>query len=210
MSRARVLEQIRRALGREPGQAIAPPPEPRIRITQTAPEDRLRAMRTAIERLAGKFYEAASPQDACRYVAERLGGAEAVASNAPFLAECGITALPNVRAGWTDPAALREACARAPFGITCADFALADTATVVLLTSREEFRLPSLLPPCHLAVIPRDRILSGLDELLAREPLPVHSRSAMVLITGPSRTGDIEQILVRGVHGPGEIHLIVV
>lgn len=210
MSRERVLANVRRALGREPGQAIGPVPEPRIQISPAAMEERLRAMQIAIERLAGKFYDAASPADACRYVAERLNGAEAVASNAPFLAQCGITALPSVRTGWTDPAALREACARAPFGITCADFALADTATVVLLTSREEFRLPSLLPPCHLAVIPRDRILSGLDELLARESLPVDSRSAMVLITGPSRTGDIEQILVRGVHGPGEIHLIVV
>ncbi|MFN0171116.1 MAG: LUD domain-containing protein, partial [Bryobacteraceae bacterium] len=82
--------------------------------------------------------------------------------------------------------------------------------TVVLLTSREETRLISLLPPANLVLVPRERILSGLDELLSLESLPVEQRSAMVLITGPSRTGDIEQILVRGVHGPGEIHAIVV
>ena len=68
----------------------------------------------------------------------------------------------------------------------------------------------SLLPPAHLAVVPRDRVLSGLDELFSILPDPAASTSSMVLITGPSRTADIEQILVRGVHGPGEIHAVIV
>ena len=50
----------------------------------------------------------------------------------------------------------------------------------------------------------------GLDELLERTPLPADITSSMVLITGPSRTADIEQILVRGVHGPGELHVVIV
>jgi L-lactate dehydrogenase complex protein LldG len=68
----------------------------------------------------------------------------------------------------------------------------------------------SLLPPVHIAVVPRERILTGLDELLTGTPLPAERSSSMLFITGPSRTADIEQILVRGVHGPGEIHVIVV
>ncbi len=68
----------------------------------------------------------------------------------------------------------------------------------------------SLLPPAHIAVVPRDRILTGLDELFDKVPLPAERSSSMVLITGPSRTADIEQILVRGVHGPGELHVVVV
>jgi L-lactate dehydrogenase complex protein LldG len=79
-----------------------------------------------------------------------------------------------------------------------------------MLAGPDEARLISLLPPVHLAIVPRERILTGLDELLALLPTPVEERSSMVLITGPSRTADIEQILVRGVHGPGEIHVIVV
>ena len=79
-----------------------------------------------------------------------------------------------------------------------------------MLSSREEARMISLLPPVHIAVVPRDRILTGLDELLTRLPQPAEQTSSMVLITGPSRTADIEQILVRGVHGPGEIHVVVV
>jgi L-lactate dehydrogenase complex protein LldG len=62
----------------------------------------------------------------------------------------------------------------------------------------------------HIAVIPRDRILTGIDELFTVLPSPSEQTSSMVLITGPSRTADIEQILVRGVHGPGEIHAVVV
>ena len=67
----------------------------------------------------------------------------------------------------------------------------------------------SLLPPVHLAVVPRDRILTGLDELFTVLPHPADRTSSMVFISGSSRTTDIEQILVRGVHGPGEVHVVV-
>ena len=68
----------------------------------------------------------------------------------------------------------------------------------------------SLLPPIHVAIVPKEKILTGLDELFTILPVPSDQTSSMVLITGPSRTADIEQILVRGVHGPGEIHVVVV
>src|SRR4029078_895010 len=94
--------------------------------------------------------------------------------------------------------------------ITSADYALADTGTLVMLASPQEARLISLLPPSHIAVVPRERILTGLDELFTVLPDPATTTSSMVLITGPSRTADIEQILVRGVHGPGRITVVVV
>ena len=79
-----------------------------------------------------------------------------------------------------------------------------------MISSREEARLISLLPPVHVGIVERGRILSGLDELFGLLPQPAEQSSSMVLITGPSRTADIEQILVRGVHGPGEIHVVIV
>jgi L-lactate dehydrogenase complex protein LldG len=87
---------------------------------------------------------------------------------------------------------------------------LADTGTLVLLSSQQEARMISLLPPVYIAIVKRECLLTGLDELLTVLPRPAEQTSSMVLITGPSRTADIEQILVRGVHGPGEIHVVVV
>ena len=100
-------------------------------------------------------------------------------------------------------------CAMAGVGITGADYALADTGSLVLMSSADEARMISLLPPAHIALVPLERMLTGLDELLSVVPDPAEVTSSMLLITGPSRTADIEQILVRGVHGPGEIHVVL-
>ena len=106
-----------------------------------------------------------------------IAGRPAVASNAPFLAECGVTALP----AFVPASQIARNCARCAHGsrgITSADYALADTGTLVMLSSREEARLISLLPPVHVAVVSRERILSGLDELLS--DVPTAGRSVQV------------------------------
>jgi L-lactate dehydrogenase complex protein LldG len=163
-----------------------------------------------VEALAGKGLEAHSPHEARDYVQRVVGEGSAVGSNAPLLRACGIADLPHVRSGLKEREELRRLCATSDFGITSADYALSDTGTLVMLSSLEEARMISLLPPVHIAVVSRERILTGLDELFTLVPNPAEVSSSMVLITGPSRTADIEQILVRGVHGPGEIHVVVV
>lgn len=210
MSREAVLNKVRTALGRSTGQAIAPPPPVRLRVDSVDAETRVESMLRAVEALAGKARRATTGEDARAYVGAVLDGKTAVASNAPFLRECGIVDLAGVQSGIRDAAALRALCATADVGITSADYALADTGTLVMLASEAEARLISLLPPVHIAVVAAGRVLSGLDELLTILPSPAAETSSMVLITGPSRTADIEQILVRGVHGPGEIHVVVV
>jgi len=210
MSREYILHKVRTALGRNAGQAAPAPPPVRIRIPDAAVEERIGQFCSALEKLNGKPYRASSMEDARAYAETLLAGRRAIASNAPFLAACGITSLPGVASGLTDRLALREACIQYELGITCADYALADTGTLVLFSSPEEARMISLLPPAHLAVVPRERLLTGLDELLSLLPVPSLRSSSMVFITGPSRTADIEQILVRGVHGPGEIHVVLV
>jgi len=173
-------------------------------------ETRVASFCKLLEALAGKTYQASSQYAARAYVEEVTGRQPAVASNAPVLRECGITALPNVRSGITDRQELRALCASAGWGITGADYALADTGSLVMLSSPVEARMISLLPPAHVAIVQRERLLTGLDELLSILPQPADQTSSMVLITGPSRTADIEQILVRGVHGPGEIHVVLI
>lgn len=210
MSRENILHKVRTALGRSAGQEPGSIPPVRLRIPEVAVDARVASLLDKVRALAGKACRVETQGAARDYVAALLDGKCAVASNAPFLEECGITRLPGVRSGVTVREELRELCATSALGITCADYALADTGTLVMISSREEARLVSLLPPAHVAIVPRERVLTGLDELLTRLPHPAEQTSSMVLITGPSRTADIEQILVRGVHGPGEIHVVVV
>jgi L-lactate dehydrogenase complex protein LldG len=94
-------------------------------------------------------------------------------------------------------------------GITTADYLLADTASLVLLGGRGRARSVSLVPSIHIAVVPRSRMLASYRQmlsLLSAMDLP----SNVSIITGPSKTADIEATLVHGAHGPREVHLFVV
>jgi L-lactate dehydrogenase complex protein LldG len=210
MQRDYILRDVQKALGRSQGQGITPVPPVRIVIPDVPVSQRIDTMLERVAALAGKTLRAKSMDEAREYVASVIEGKTAVTSNAPFLRECRITELPGVRSGVTDREELRRLCATSNYGITSADFALSDTGSLVMISSREEARLVSLLPPAHIAVVPASKLLTGLDELFSILPRPAEQTSSMVLITGPSRTADIEQILVRGVHGPGEIHVVVV
>jgi L-lactate dehydrogenase complex protein LldG len=92
-------------------------------------------------------------------------------------------------------------------GVSRALYGLADAGSVVLAAAPDEPRARSLLPYVHVSLLAEDRILSGLDELFAAVggDLP----SALAIVTGPSRSADIEQRLVVGVHGPGEVHVVL-
>lgn len=108
---------------------------------------------------------------------------------------------------------LRSVMATADFGITGADYAIAETGTCVIIPKTGVSRLASLLPPVHIALIRRGQTLPSLDELftLRRAAFAADSLgSYMNLITGPSRTADIEYKIVTGVHGPGEVHMVLI
>ena len=206
MSRENILHRVRTGIGRGAADAPAPAPPVRLRIPEVNREERIASLLARVEALAAMAVRSCDPAGV---VAELIEGKTVVASNAPFLAECGVTALEGVRSGITDGEELRDLCATADCGITSADYALADTGSLVMIAGPREARLISLLPPIHIAVVPAERILTGLDELFTLVPNPAEVTSSMVIITGPSRTADIEQILVRGVHGPGKLAVIV-
>ena len=153
----------------------------------------------ALTALGGTVVRAAGIDEARVHLEGMLAGRRFVASRAPILESLGLAREYS-----------REECASAEVGVTSADYALADTGSLVFLTESGESRLISLLPPRHIAVIEHAKIRMSLDELLSAVPHPGAKSSAMVLITGPSRTADIEMRLVRGVHGPGEITVIVI
>lgn len=108
----------------------------------------------------------------------------------------------------------REEAEASGLGITGADYAVAETGSVILLPRRGISRLVSLLPPIHIAVVRPQDIIESLDDLFLLRRLEYHRHggdmgSYLNFITGPSRTADIEQTLIQGVHGPKEVHLVL-
>ena len=209
-ARDQIRSANRAALGRAGDATPAPLVAPLLRDPHMDRNLYVELFGRSLEKLAGKVFVVPTPEAVAGVLEKLLDGKRAVASNAPFLNSCGIATFEQVQSGFTDREMLRAACAAADIGITSADYALAETGTFVMLSSAEEARLISLLPPAHLAIIPRSRLLANLDELLGTIPKPAEKTSSMVLITGPSRTADIEQILIRGVHGPGEVYAVIV
>ena len=108
--------------------------------------------------------------------------------------------------------ALREIAIHAGLGVTGVDYAVAETGSVVLLARSEVSRLPALLPPTYVVIVERGKVLPSLDELftLRRDEFYLDNLGSYLnIITGPSRTADIAQTLVTGVHGPGDVHMVL-
>lgn len=110
----------------------------------------------------------------------------------------------------------RENLARADMGITGADFGLAESGTIVVSTDTDSERLVSSLPYSHAAIVSSRNIFPSLREAaphlrkLFLSDSRVPRRRSVTLISGPSRTADIEMVLVRGVHGPNELFVVIV
>lgn len=108
----------------------------------------------------------------------------------------------------------RAQIVRSGIGITGADYAVAETGSVVVLPRRGLSRLVSLVPPVHVALVRPHDVVASLDDVLLFRRLEYHRNggdmgSYLNFITGPSRTADIEMRLVVGVHGPKEAHLVL-
>ncbi|HJV52063.1 MAG TPA: lactate utilization protein C [Noviherbaspirillum sp.] len=96
-------------------------------------------------------------------------------------------------------------------GITGAFCAIAETGTLMLLSGVDTYSSASLLPETHIAIVAASRITASMEDAFAlaraeHGDLP----RAVNFISGPSRTGDIEQTIVLGAHGPYRVHVIVV
>ena len=99
-------------------------------------------------------------------------------------------------------------------GITGCFCALAETGTLVLLSGPETDASTHLLPETHVALVPASRIVRDMEDAFAliraerREGTPMMPRSVN-MVSGPSRTGDIEQTIVLGAHGPFRMHVVL-
>lgn len=94
-------------------------------------------------------------------------------------------------------------------GITGAEAGLAETGSIVLRSGPGRPRMASLIPLVHVALLPTDRIVRSLAHWADRNAGSAAEAANLVVVTGPSRTGDIETTLNLGVHGPGELHVVL-
>ena len=112
-----------------------------------------------------------------------------------------------------DRTRLREAIISSGIGITGADYAVAETGSIVILPRKGLSRLVSVVPAVHIALVRKRDILRSLDDVFLLRRLDYHQEddmgSYLNFITGPSRTADIEQTIVIGVHGPKEVHMLL-
>jgi iron-sulfur cluster protein len=110
---------------------------------------------------------------------------------------------------------LREKFIDAKVGISGANAAIAETGTVMIVTNEGNADLTVTLPEVHIAVFGIDKVVSSLDDAVAMLRMLPRSATGQRMsayvnwITGPSRSGDIEQSLTIGVHGPREMHCVV-
>ena len=105
----------------------------------------------------------------------------------------------------------RQQGAAAAAGLTGANFGIAETGTVVLESTDENVRIATTLPEKHFVLLDPRKILATADDAVPvlkkfHEQLP---QAYLAYITGPSRTADIERVLTIGVHGPAELHILL-
>ena len=219
-ARDNVLARVRQALGRSAPDAAARAAAeaylaaraqgPRPALTDDLVERfvrRARAMQSTVERVAD---QADIPRSVGRYL-------DGLALPAALAAE-------KINAGvcWPEFALLdwagaglhmeaRPATGSDRLAVTGVFCAIAETGTMVIVSGAQTPTASILLPETHVAVVPAQRIVAGMEDafaLLRRErgALP----RAVNMVSGPSRTGDIEQTIVLGAHGPFRVHILVV
>ncbi|HAA94997.1 MAG TPA: hypothetical protein DCE26_04820 [Dehalococcoidia bacterium] len=239
VSKAEFLRSVREKLGR----SDVPPAHPYPRLVETQAEletqatdarQRILENRPAIvERLAKmaqmggwNVFRAAGAEEAIGYIenlarnreaSQVVRSAQEVFDQVPVddaLRNLGLTVTPVVQDYANPRGTLRNQIRQSDIGITGADYALAETGSLVVLPRRGLSRLVSLVPPVHVALVRPEDVLETLDDLFLLRRLEYHQRggemgSYLNFITGPSRTADIEMTIVEGVHGPKEVHMVL-
>ena len=205
--RDRILGRVSSALGPRANRPApgTPPPLP----DRDLPPDELRhEFRTRWTNLGGAFHHVTAAEGLGPVLAsimEPLGGGTAAVSDSALELRGDVAEMVSA-AGMRIVSARPADAADAAVGVTGARLALAYSGTIAVSSAFPGDLSGSLLPPVHVALIPADRLVYGVPRairLLDDRP------RGLALITGPSRTADIELTLVMGVHGPGAVHAVL-
>ena len=213
LAREAILARVRAALGRE------------------GPDDDARTAAHAYLAARTQGPRPAMPADLARRFVERARDmastvervatlAEVPGAIARYLAPAETLAPPRIVA-WPEFAALdwRAAGIDADMRVTTGDddvgitgcfCAIAETGTLVFVTGAQTPSATFLLPDTHVAIVRADQVVAGMEEAFSRVRANGAMPRAINLVSGPSRTGDIEQTIVLGAHGPRRVHIVLV
>lgn len=226
MKREQFLSKIRANLG----QALLPEAGPEhpgpfqsVLPDQTPQPELVEKFKQELEALSGHVYLPGNQSEAVQLVLEicrKHGAKRILAWDEAYLGLPGITAALNqggisveedhVPLSGEARQTRLEQLAGVSIGLTGAEGGLADTGAIALVNGAGRGRMASLLPPVHIALLPAQKLYPSLPAFVAANSGTTETGSNLVFIAGPSRTGDIEMTLTMGVHGPGEVHVIMI
>ncbi|HMF13978.1 MAG TPA: LUD domain-containing protein [Gemmataceae bacterium] len=204
-ARDAILRRVRAALDGDPD--FGPPPSYELwpEGTWPPPDDLFARFVEELQRVQGEGRRFATVEDARQFVQAlhaELGGPRTVVVDHPRCRAVG-DAVPHHE--MLAPAMDRERLAAIRLGVLPAEFLLADTGTAILLPRSHAERLLCYLPEVTVVVAGPGSVVAHLSDVWERitaAAKDVGLRGEMVLVTGPSRTADIEKKLVLGAHGP--------
>ncbi|MDQ3189157.1 MAG: lactate utilization protein [Pseudomonadota bacterium] len=221
-ARASIMARIRVNHGRSRAPAAQEQDEIDAYVSQhpwgprpVLPADLKRHFRAMAERMASTVDEVASiddvPASVARYlVAQTLQPRAVVWPALAHLDWSGAGIASEARAPKRD-----ESIDADLVGITGCYCALAETGTLVLLSGPQTISSTHLLPETHIAIVQASRIVAGMEDAFAllraeRGGAETLMPRAINMVSGASRTGDIEQTIVLGAHGPYRVHIVLV
>lgn len=208
-SRQQILDSIRRALktpSHLPDEAAPETLSRALAIPALGIEEKIALFRDEMKAVSGEYIEAASAAEAAEKIAAlvREAPAEEASVSAGPLVDAVSAALTAKGIRLVKPESLegdarKNAVARILVGIVEAPCAVADTATLAIPLDGRSMQ-PYFLPEVVIALVSAKSLVANHFELFQR--MPPEERKNLLLITGPSRTADIEKILILGAHGP--------
>ena len=226
MDKERFLSRVREALGTPKEREH--PPFPERPVAESSPElstsQKVDLLEATASARGWNVHRSSGPDDAVSYVVQVavstgakvvLRSDEDVFSGLDLelsLGEAGVIAGVAARHDALDETGLRHALSQADMCVTGSDWAIAETGSVVVQPRTGLSRLVSLTPQVHAALVRPADIVPDLDAFFQIQR-GLHQQGRWPpytnLITGPSRTADIEQTIVIGVHGPREVHMVI-
>jgi L-lactate utilization protein LutC len=219
----KVLAAVRAALEQGPA-AVHHSAEPAIVPATPAARrtELISQFASELERVDGRFMGVMSPDEVCKKIValtrevrpRSVAVGEAVAFDpAPIIEALGRAGIELIRCGKSNDderRSLRERLACCDLAVVEAHYAIAATGTLVVVATPGRPGSLTLLPPSNVILVDAARVLPNMAAAVsALGPVTVKEHR-VVFITGPSRTADIEKMIVLGVHGPKDLYAAVV